>query len=148
MIQYATIEEAWQRSPAPIRRVYPRDSGKFTEPLPELSSTDPQPMFAPSSSSKYDRLEGQRPRDLPDSMPRPLTPEETEAVWSASTQEERLHRPFTEAVDIQTAESRQPSEQNDSAAMYDIILYGISGVVLVMILEQFVQMGISLRRPR
>jgi hypothetical protein len=31
--------------------------------------------------------------------------------------------------------------------LYDVLLFGIAGIVIVLILEQFVQMGIALQRP-
>jgi hypothetical protein len=115
MLRYATIEEAWQRSTPPVRRTYPADQGQHTTP-PEI--LDP-PAEAPAEYAEYDRLEGQRPDVLPDHVAQ-------SAPVAAPQPDFVQHRECVET------------------GMYDVMLYAIAGVVLVLILEQFVQMGIKM----
>jgi hypothetical protein len=82
--------------------------------LPEI--LDP-PAEAPVEYAEYDRLEGQRPDVLPDHVPQSAPVTVTEIV--------------------------RPGECVETG-MYDVMLYAISGIVLVLILEQFVQMGIKM----
>lgn len=113
MLRYATIEEAWQRSTPPVRRTYPEDAARAAAPVPAV--LDP-PAEAPAEYAEYDRLEGQRPELLED------------------------HVPQSPPMAQQVALPPPPGGSADTC-MYDVMLYAIAGVVLVLILEQFVQMG-------
>jgi hypothetical protein len=62
MLEYATIDEAW-RSPLPVRRTYPRDTMKYTEPIAQISNDMPQQMTSSQPGAEYHRLE-HRPDDL------------------------------------------------------------------------------------
>jgi hypothetical protein len=63
MLEYATIDEAWKRSPLPVRRTYPRDTMKYTEPIAQISNDMPQQMTSSQPGAEYHRLE-HRPDDL------------------------------------------------------------------------------------
>jgi hypothetical protein len=57
MLEYATIDEAWKRSPL-LRQAYiPRDTMKYTEPIAQISNDMPQQMTGPQSGSEYHRLD-------------------------------------------------------------------------------------------
>jgi hypothetical protein len=68
MLEYATIDEAWKRSPLPVRRTYPRDTMKYTEPIAQISNDMPQQMTGPQSGSEYHRLDN-RSDDLKVQIP-------------------------------------------------------------------------------
>jgi hypothetical protein len=112
---------------------------KHTDVLPQLSNGLPEQMTGPSSGAEYDRLSGQRPRDLAGHAPRVVGPTATDPP---PTRSQGDHEPARES---------EPARDHDSSlydsSLYDVILYGIAGVVVVMMLEQFVQMGVALQRP-
>jgi hypothetical protein len=119
MLRYASIEEAWQRSTPPVRRTYPADERRHTTNTgPAKAAEALDPVEGPGEYAEYDRLEGQRPE-----VPRDYEPEE--------------------AAHFVTVPPRRVD--GTDTCMYDVMLYAISGIVLVLMLEQFVQMGIKLR---
>ena len=146
MLSYATIDEAWRRSPPPVRRTYPRDTMKHTEPLPQLSNDPPEQLTAPVSGSEYRRLE----ESADNLRGEPPTAVKHEPSQYSSGPEGRAEHEVTRGTEDKASEHgslQAPlgSETSADTAFYDVVLFGIVGVVIVMILEQFVQMGIAMQ---
>jgi hypothetical protein len=144
MLEYATIDEAWKRSPLPVRRTYPRDTMKYTEPIAQISNDMPQQMTGPQSGSEYHRLDN-RSDDL----------KGTDTVVSQpnDTDQDKFTRDVVDGNEKDSDTNRSSVQytgrhvDEDDTALYDVLLFGIAGIVIVLILEQFVQMGIALQRP-
>ena len=119
MLRYASIEEAWQKSTPPVRRTYPADNLRHTTQPVEVAAPEVlEPVDGPLEYAEYDRLEGQRPEAPLDYGPQDIAP-------------------------FMALPTRHDGRAD--TCMYDVMLYAISGIVLVLMLEQFVQMGIKLR---
>jgi primase-polymerase (primpol)-like protein len=152
MLEYATIDEAWKRSPLPVRRTYPRDTMKYTEPIAQISNDMPQQMTSSQPGAEYHRLE-HRPDDLKNSAPTAFDRNEP----SRASNEERERRDEDTSSDSARREpdasvAEMDVRYNDNrveedTTLYDVLLFGIAGIIIVLILEQFVQMGIALQRP-
>ena len=147
MLSYTPIEEAWRRSPLPVRRMYPRDTMKHIEPIAQISNDFPEQVTGPESGSEYHRLEDNRSdnnksndndNQYKDNRSNDLKDNSQEDLASAATTNNVLHH----------QQGQQYLNRDEDTSLYDVILFGIAGVVVVMILEQFVQMGIALQKPR
>lgn len=172
MLQYASLDEAWQASPAirkkkKAKRESP-GNGMVDEAIqrypllsPDLPWTDNEtdvsfPAFGYASSKatidEYKPFPDYSASTMPEgeaSFARtdaPLTGLDgparrtPEVVHVAETQQNSGDETRTHI----SVEGKQTMRESDN--VFDVVLYVFSGIVLILLLEQFVQMGVHLRR--
>ena len=150
MLEYATIDEAWKRSPLPVRRTYPRDIMKYTEPIAQISNDMPQQMTSSQPGSEYHRLD-HKADDLKGVTSEPVREQRVvrhdvrDDGSDSSTGSDSRVEPDMQQTDANIRYREQRDEEDTT--LYDVLLFGIAGIIIVLILEQFVQMGIALQRP-
>jgi hypothetical protein len=120
MLQYATLEEAWNRSSE-----LTRPSGAIVAPPVTLPGSAPHDRFAALSEAGA-----------------PLAP----AAAETEAPREESHPVETEPLNAPLVPG--PLHADRDRAGYDLALYGMSGAVLVLLLEQLVQLGGVLAQRR
>lgn len=167
---YATLQEAWGEASPPKRRKS-KTPPAAPSPAPDreylpasqereyraLSGLDDQQAWA-----EYNKEDSQR-SDAP--LPGLVGPErrypasvDVVADAGAAVPDEKQYEtgyvaphgdvPEKKPVRLDVADRvmvRAPATKSDDNAAYDVALYVFSGIALILLLEQFVQMGIAMR---
>ena len=172
MLQYASLDEAWQASPA-IRKKKKVKSEKPGHGMVD-EAIQRYPLLSPDSALPW--TDNDNDVSFPASAYasnkavvdeyKPF-PDYSAAIVDAAQQDfARTDAPLT-GLDgptrrtpevVHVAESQQNSgaareisvesrpNQRETDNVFDVVLYVFSGIVLILLLEQFVQMGVQLRR--
>jgi hypothetical protein len=166
MLQYATIQEAWGDA-APPKRKRTKSHGKPPKDAPErpFLPHDTETEFRAASSlddyqawAEYSKEETQRSDEpLPGTVgPARRYPAKVEISDlekdAAEVAPEKAYRtgyvgphPDQRPIRLDNADHAVGGPRPDSDhAGYDVALYVMSGILLILLLEQFVQMGVAM----
>lgn len=148
MLEYSTIDEAWGSTWPPIRK-----KKKSPKPPPANAPLDEASMRFPRSETNLD----------------PWTPSDNDYMGSyAAYDKEPSQRSDAPLPGLEGPERRTPSEvtpvpvpvaeipadlprqyvedvSSNNEHVYDVILYIFTGILLILLLEQFIQMGMAMR---
>ena len=164
MIEYSTIEEAWGSTWPPVRRKKkdkrpapadnaPLDNGavRYPEAVSEFlpwTSADMKDSgnYWPGTSAPYHKEESQRSdAPLPGFTGEKRSPAEVGPVGPVGP----VPGPELTHATVAQMVPQDPRVRGDSDSrehIYDVILYVFTGIILILLLEQFVQMGVQLSR--
>lgn len=153
MLSYATIDEAWAASSPPpsVRTGDPLfDTGKdgpllqdrnFCAPLGDAAGSAPDALESAYPAAIYDRMYGSRdtstlhqhqPRDSADSVP----------------QDDPRHMYGREGIAAKGPPETARTHRNDSGALFDVLLFTLFGILLILVMNEFVSVGEAIGRMR
>lgn len=169
-LSYATLQEAWGDASAPKRRkhkvsptVSPAPDREYRPAAQEreyraLSGLDDQQAWAEYSKEDAQRTDAPLPGLVGPERRYPSTVDVVADEGTAVNGEEAPyetgyvapHGPVSASpVRLDVADHRIGTERarprGDDDAAYDVALYVFSGIALILLLEQFVQMGKAMR---
>lgn len=162
MLQYASLDEAWQASPA-IRKKkkvksMPPGTGMIDEAVRRYPLLGPDlPWTDNDNDVSFPALGGKAIDD--EYKPFPDYSDEHDVQFARTdvplTGLDGPARRTPEVVDVTDlvqnsgaeSDTRAVAKQSaDTDNVFDVVLYVFSGIVLILLLEQFVQMGVHLQR--
>jgi hypothetical protein len=151
-IDFATLDEAWGQphvqSPAAANKKPKKNKTKSKlEPICALSNpTELEDVMeeyyyaggAPYDKNPYSRT--QRALDDTDAPAREVAPQNVEIV-EPEPEPEREPQKTKTAPQTTTAKTQMP----DTSQVMEMIIYVSSGILLIFMMEQFIQLGVQLR---
>ena len=154
MLQYATLQEAWGEAVPPTRKKTkrPPPPADFTENVvvPDLAAKYRAPAAADdwATWAMYDKEESQR-SDEPQSAV--IGPAKRYPESAAKAAEPGVTAPEDPPYESGRVSRPLLLDPMDAAFQrghpgFDVALYVFSGIALILLLEQFVQMGRALQR--
>lgn len=165
-VQYMTLEEAWGEALPPIRKKkkvprVPADDALMDARLTgDARVPGDREYRAPSSAddylawSDYTKEDGQR-TDAPLvglDGPARVFPEKADVKVTTETAEvmpEPKPRTPSPALVLDSSDfgpGMGGNQDGPDTAAYDVAMYVFTGIMLILLLEQFIQIGVSLRR--
>jgi hypothetical protein len=166
---YATLQEAWGDSSGPKRRknkvppaVSPAPAREYRPASREreyraLSGLDDQQAWAEYNKEDTQRSDAPLPGLIGPERRYPASVDVVADAGVAVPDEKRYETGYVaphgevsntpvrlDAAD-RTIAAQSPALSPDDNAAYDVALYVFSGIALILLLEQFVQMGIAMR---
>ena len=172
---YATLQEAWGESSGPKRRrskappaVSPAPDREYLPASQEreyraLSGLDDQQAWAEYNKEDTQRSDAPLPGLIGPERRYPASVDVVADAGVAVPDEKRYETGYVaphgeagsprlqekpvrlDVADRAIAPSPTPEAKHDDNAAYDVALYVFSGIALILLLEQFVQMGIAMR---
>jgi hypothetical protein len=141
MIAYASIEEAWANSTPPIRTQI--------DPTPDVYKNDTSPsLYCDSNGAEaaYDRLYGSRDEKALDFHVSgdEVCPPRSDAAFATDRR-----RGWSSVEDFRvpgTGVQKSTTPENDERRVtFDLLLFTLFGILLILIMEQFVNIGAARR---
>lgn len=167
---YATLQEAWGDSSAPKRRkskvppaVSPAPAREYRPAAQEreyraLSGLDDQQAWAEYNKEDTQRSDAPLPGLLGPERRYPASVDVVADAGVAVPEEKQYETGYTaphgevsktavrlDVADHAIAPPPKLESRYDDNAAYDVALYVFSGIALILLLEQFVQLGIAMR---
>lgn len=161
---YSTLEEAWADNYLSPQLQQKKSKKKRSDPICDLYNMgnphypeNDMISFANKYYEQYEKAKYQKPMML-EREPAPIQMPSDNHSRQVQVQEERDEFPEADyALEREMAAARPPQrpryteafsdpvhQVNQTFLFYDIVLYIISGVLLIFMMEQFVRLGIQL----